>query len=245
MTGIDPPLLIAAWLAGLAGGSGHCLGMCGGIVGMLGIRQKAGLAGHATLLTAHLGRIGGYAIAGAAVGTVGSGVAGAVLGTHGLFALRGAAAVLVLLLGAQLLLGQPLLGPIERQGAKLWRPIAPLVRKLLPARTPLAALAVGALWGFLPCGLVYAQLAVAAASGGTLAGALVMASFGLGTVLALSVVSTLLHSIGLSRLPRQASGALLLVFGLWTAAPLLLAHEHSVPSPASAAAPTEHVHHHH
>ena len=37
---------------------------------------------------------------------------------------------------------EPLLGPLERQGAKLWRPIAPVVRKLLPARTPLAALAI-------------------------------------------------------------------------------------------------------
>jgi sulfite exporter TauE/SafE len=215
--------------------------MCGGIVGMLGIRQRAGATGYATLLTAHLGRVGGYALAGALVGFLGSSLASAALGTQGLIALRGAAAVLVLLLGLQLLLGQPLLSGLERQGAKLWRPIAPHLRRWLPPRTPLHALAVGALWGFLPCGLVYAELAVAAASGSALGGALVMASFGLGTVLALSVVSTLLHSIGLGRLPRQASGALLLVFGLWTAAPLFQAFTHDS---AGAGAPAEHVHHH-
>jgi sulfite exporter TauE/SafE len=215
--------------------------MCGGIVGMLGIRQRAGAAGYATLLTAHLGRVGGYALAGGFVGFLGSSLAGAALGTQGLIALRGAAAVLVLLLGMQLLLGQPLLSGLERQGAKLWRPLAPLVRSWLPPRTPLHALAVGALWGFLPCGLVYAELAVAAASGSALGGALVMASFGLGTVLALSVVSTLLHSLGLGRLPRQASGALLLVFGLWTAAPLFPSFTHDS---AGAGAPAEHVHHH-
>jgi sulfite exporter TauE/SafE len=244
MTDLHPGLLLAAWLAGLAGGSGHCLGMCGGIVGMLGIRQRAGAAGYATLLTAHLGRVGGYALAGGFVGLLGSSLAGAALGTQGLVALRGAAAVLVLLLGLQLLLGQPLLSGLERQGAKLWRPIAPLVRRWLPPRTPLHALAVGALWGFLPCGLVYAELAVAAASGSALGGALVMASFGLGTVLALSVVSTLLHSIGLARLPRQASGALLLVFGLWTAVPLFMPHDHAAQPAAGAGAPAGHSHHH-
>jgi sulfite exporter TauE/SafE len=141
MTDLHPGLLLAAWLAGLAGGSGHCLGMCGGIVGMLGIRQRAGAAGYATLLTAHLGRVGGYALAGGFVGLLGSSIAGAALGT----------------------------------------------------------------------------------------------------VLALSVVSTLLHSLGLGRLPRQASGALLLVFGLWTAAPLFPSFIHGS---AGAGAPAEHVHHH-
>ena len=116
------------------------------------------------------------------------------------------------------------------------------MRGLLPPQTPLRALAVGALWGWLPCGLVYAQLTVAAASGGALTGALVMASFGLGTVLALSVLSTLLHSIGLGRLPRQASGALLLVFGLWTALPLVLPHG-ATQGPAAAQATAEHANH--
>jgi hypothetical protein len=242
MLELAPGLLLAAWFTGVAGGSGHCLGMCGGIVGMLGVRAQPGLAGYATLAAAHLGRVGGYALAGALVGLAGSATAGWLLGATGLAVLRGAAAALTVLIGLQLLLGRPLLAALERRGAMLWRHVAPLVRGLLPPRTPLRALAVGALWGWLPCGLVYAQLTVAAASGGALSGALVMVSFGLGTVLALSVLSTLLHSIGLGRLPRQTSGALLLVFGLWTA--LLLAAPHgAVPTPIAAHAPAEHANH--
>jgi hypothetical protein len=224
MIDVAPGLLVAAWLTGLAGGSGHCLGMCGGIVGMLGVRQTPGIRGFATLLAAHAGRIGGYALAGAAVGFAGAAAAGGVLGMQGLAALRIAAGVLVILIGLQLLLARPLLRGLERAGAKVWRLVAPLVRGLLPPRTPSRAVLVGALWGFLPCGLVYAQLSVAAASGGASNGALVMVAFGLGTSASLSVVSTLLHSLGLGRLPRQASGALLLAFGVWMLLPLAMPH---------------------
>jgi hypothetical protein len=73
----------------------------------------------------------------------------------------------------------------------------------------------------LPCGLVYAELAVAAAAGSPIAGALVMAFFGLGTIVSLSVLGALMQAIGLGRMPRQASGALLLLFAIWTVLPLL------------------------
>jgi sulfite exporter TauE/SafE len=239
---IEPALLLAAWLAGLAGGGGHCLGMCGGVIGMLGVGQKPGITGYLTQLAAHAGRIAGYASAGAVIGFLGATGANALLGTPGLTALRAVAAALVVAIGLQLILGRPLLQGLERQGAKLWRHLAPLLRGLLPPRTPLRAFAVGALWGYLPCGLVYAQLTVAATAGGALMGALVMAAFGLGTVVSLSIVSTLLQSIGLGRLPRQASGAVLLAFGIWIALPLLVP-SHADHSAEAAADIVLHVHH--
>ncbi len=227
MTDATLALLFAAWLTGLAGGSGHCLGMCGGIVGMLGVRQAPGLRGYATLAAAHLGRVGGYAMAGAIAGFVGATAVGLPFGSGGLLALRIVAAALVLAVGLQLLLERPLLRGLERHGAKLWRHVAPHLRGLLPPRDPVRALAVGALWGWLPCGLVYAQLTIAGASGGALQGALVMAAFGLGTIVSLSALSTLLQALGLGRLPRRASGALLLVFGAWMLVPLATPAHHA------------------
>ena len=233
-------LVLAAWLTGLAGGSGHCLGMCGGIVGMLGVRRTADLRNFGVLFAAHAGRVASYAAAGGIAGGAGATLLRGLFGANGLSMLRVAAAALVIAIGLQLLLGRPLLLGLERTGARVWRRIAPPFRKLLPPRTPLAALAAGALWGWLPCGLVYAQLTVAATAGGPLAGALVMASFGLGTVVSLSVVGALLLSLGLGRLPRQASGALLLALGIWTLLPLVVpAH-----SPADAVA-IESIPHHH
>lgn len=219
MSELDYGLLVAAWLTGLAGGSGHCIGMCGGIVGALGIGQRSGWRGQLTLLGAHLGRIAGYASAGGIVGFFGAAVVGGTMGSSGLAALRIASAVLILLIGLQLLIGRPLLGRLERGGAKIWRLIAPLFRSLLPPRNMLRAFAVGALWAWLPCGLVYAQLTVAAASGSWLQGALSMCAFGVGTSVSLSAMSALLQSLGLARLPRQASGLLLVLFAVWTVLP--------------------------
>jgi sulfite exporter TauE/SafE len=193
--------------------------MCGGIVGALGVRQRPGWSGLKVVASAHLGRVLGYAFAGAIVGFVGAAVFGAAFGSESVALLRLGAAALIAATGLQLLLGRPLLAPIERIGARFWRHLAPLLRPLLPPRTVAHALAAGALWGWLPCGLVYAELSVAAASGGALQGALLMAVFGLGTSVGLSLLSALLQSLGLSRLPRRAAGALLVAFAVWMGLP--------------------------
>lgn len=223
MTEFDVGLVIAAWLVGLAGGSGHCIGMCGGIVGALGVGQGSGWSGLVRLAAAHLGRISSYALAGALVGFVGVTFVAGIFGPNGILVMRVAAAVLIFAIGLQLLLGRPLLTRLEQAGSRIWRVLAPQMQRLLPPRDPLRAFGVGTLWGWLPCGLVYSELAVAAASGGPITGALVMSSFGVGTIVSLSAVSVLLHSLGIARMPRQASGALLILFAIWTVLPLLQA----------------------
>jgi hypothetical protein len=221
MTEFDLGLILAAWLTGLAGGGGHCIGMCGGILGALGVGQGKGWRGVLLTTTAHFGRITSYSIAGALAGLLGAGLIIGVFGENGIVILRIFAAALIFAIGLQLVFGRPLLRRIEQGGAQFWRLLAPQMRKLLPPRDPVRAFGVGALWGWLPCGLVYAELAVAAAAGGPAAGALVMASFGLGTIVSLSILGNLMHAIGLGRMPRQASGALLLLFAVWTVVPLV------------------------
>jgi len=221
MAELDPALLLAAWLTGLAGGGGHCIGMCGGIVGALGVGQGSGWRGVMLTTAAHLGRVASYSLAGAIAGLLGAGIVTGLFGSSGLVVLRGAAALVLLLIGLQLLIGRPLLRSLEQVGARFWRLVAPQMRKLLPPRDPLRAFGVGALWGWLPCGLVYAEFAVATAAGGPVQGALVMASFGIGTIVSLSVLGVIMQSIGLGRMPRQASGLLLVAFAIWTILPLV------------------------
>lgn len=226
MTEFDLGLIVAAWLTGLAGGSGHCIGMCGGIVGALGVGQGRGWGGFIRLAAAHLGRVSSYALAGALAGFAGAAFVTGLMGPFGITALRAAAAALIFVIGMQLLLGRPLLTRLEQAGSRFWRFLAPQMAKLLPPRDPLRAFGVGALWGWLPCGLVYAELAVAAVSGGPITGAIVMSFFGLGTIVALSAVSVLLHSLGIAKIPRQASGALLILFAVWTVLPFLQSAAH-------------------
>jgi sulfite exporter TauE/SafE len=91
----------------------------------------------------------------------------------------------VVLLAVNLIFGLRTLGFLEAAGARVWRRLSPLAGKLLPATTPARAFGAGFLWGMLPCGLVYAAVALAASSGSAAAGAVVMAAFWLGTLPAL------------------------------------------------------------
>jgi uncharacterized protein len=236
MPELDLGLLVAAWLTGLVGGSGHCLGMCGGIVGALGMRSRSGARGVATSITVQLGRVAGYASGGALVGLVGSTLAAGLLGSQAAIVMRAIAAVVIVLVGLQLASGIRFLRPIERFGGLVWMRLAPLLGGLLPPRDPGRGFVAGMLWSLLPCGLVYAQLSIAATSGSALAGAATMACFGVGTIVGLGALGTLLHLAGLSRLPRRAGGALIVLFGVWMLLPAVLAMPHGSAHDAHATA---------
>lgn len=103
------------------------------------------------------------------------------------------------------------LAAFERLGSKLWRYLQPLGRRFLPVTRWRGAFAVGLLWGWLPCGLVYAALALALAAGGALAGALIMLAFGLGTLpalISLGFAGRWLAALGHPGARRVAGGSL-------------------------------------
>ena len=74
------------------------------------------------------------------------------------------------------------------------------------------------IWGWLPCGLVYAALGFALAQANALQGALVMAAFGLGTLPALLVGGFLagsLKSLLANQKVRTLFAIAYLMFGAW------------------------------
>ena len=225
--------LLAALAIGLAG-SPHCLGMCGGIAGSLGVATANGAAGQRWLLALcyNVGRVGSYTAMGAGVallvGLLGIGISR----PEWAAILRVTTGLVLLAVAAHLLVDWSGLRRIEIIGARLWRFVAPHARRLLPVRTAGGALALGALWGWLPCGLVYTVLLAAALSGDAVVGGGIMLAFGLGTLPAMTGVAVLGQSLNRWRNatgPRRFLGALMLVFALWTmAAPL--AHMAHVPS---------------
>ncbi|MBS0377759.1 MAG: sulfite exporter TauE/SafE family protein [Proteobacteria bacterium] len=209
-------LPVAAVAAGLISSS-HCLAMCGGIASALGL-GAAGRASHAA--AAHqLGRLASYATLGALAGYLGAGFAAALGGAHAAQYLRIATAGALLLIGMRIFLGGRggwLQAP-ERWGAALWRRVAPPVTRRLPAAPLPRALLVGALWGWLPCGLVYSMLLVAAFSGGPARGAGLMFAFGLGTVPAVVAAQLLGTRLRGAAAPRRVLGAAVATCGIWTA----------------------------
>jgi len=103
--------------------------------------------------------------------------------------LKTIAGIFLILLG--LYLGQWLmwLSRVEHLGKNIWRHISPHTKKFIPIKNIKSAFALGALWGWLPCGLVYSTLTWALASADVINGALIMFFFGLGTLPALLSVS--------------------------------------------------------
>lgn len=85
------------------------------------------------------------------------------------------------------------------------------------------------IWGWLPCGLIYSMLLVAALAGGALQGAATMLSFGVGTapaVLAAGLLGGQAWRVAMARSLNLAAGSLLLVFGLLTMLGPLSLHAH-------------------
>ncbi len=216
---IDPPYL-AAFLIGLSGGA-HCFGMCGGIVGALtlGLPPASGHPLRARLpylLAYNLGRIASYMVAGALAGGMGAWAAHLLSVHRAQLGLQLLAGLFMILLGLYLAGWSATLGRLERAGGILWRRIEPLGRRWLPVRTPAQALGIGLVWGWLPCGLVYSVLVWAIGAGGAPQGALLLLSFGLGTLPALLAMGTAAAALAeFVRRPavRRVTGSLVMLFG--------------------------------
>jgi sulfite exporter TauE/SafE len=224
--------LTAALIAGLAG-SAHCFGMCGGMAGALGMRARMNASSrtNAAFRAAlyHLGRIGGYATVGAVGGAFGHSAHWALSLTRFESALRIAAGVLTLLVAIRILSRWNAFAPIERAGARLWAKIQPLVRRASLTDRWFGNLAMGLLWGWLPCGLVYSIALLTMTTSGPLQGSAVMIAFGIGTLPAMLSSSLLAGALPrLSQRPwfRHATGTAMLIFGLWMIVSANLAQFH-------------------
>lgn len=213
------PLLLSALVLGFVG-SAHCLAMCGGIAAALGqARPQAGPAAalaHATVYSA--GRITSYALIGLGAGLLGEAFAISLGWTTGLRVLAG---LLIVGFGLHVAGWWNGLALVEQIGRGVWRRLLPVHRRIGAPDRISKVFALGMLWGWLPCGLVYAALVGAASTGSGLSGALFMLCFGLGTLPALLAASGLGARLGgllALRSARRTAGVLLLVFGFWSIA---------------------------
>lgn len=210
------PLMASALILGLLGG-GHCLGMCGGLMGALTLAIPAEQRQRRLrlLLAYNLGRVLSYASAGLLLGLAGWAVAG----SPALLPLRVGAGVLLVVMGLYLAGWWSGLTHIEQLGRGLWRRLQPLSRRLLPIDSLGKALLAGAVWGWLPCGLVYSTLIWAASQGNAALSGVLMLAFGIGTwpvLIATGLGAERLKALLRKRGVRQAGGLLVILFGLWT-----------------------------
>jgi sulfite exporter TauE/SafE len=210
------PLLLSAFTLGLLG-SGHCLGMCGGLMGALSMAIPAERQHHKTqyLLLYNLGRITSYAIAGFLFGLAGW----AVDQSPAAGILRVVAGLLLISMGLYLAGWWFGLTRLEQLGQYFWRPIQKFGKGFMPLRRRKHALLLGGLWGWLPCGLVYSTLIWSASQGNASFSALLMFCFGIGTwpvLIASGFAAERLGNFLRKRSVRATAGILIILYGIWT-----------------------------
>ncbi|MFC1683887.1 sulfite exporter TauE/SafE family protein [Pseudomonadota bacterium] len=215
--------LSVAFIVGLFS-TPHCVGMCGGIMGALSYGLKAEDRQQPArlfvfVMAYNLGRILSYAAAGALIG--GAGGMLAEMGGDGVGHrwLQWLASVILILIGLHVAGWLPRLTMIERIGLPLWRHLEPVGRRLMPVQSPLMAVVYGAVWGWLPCGLVYTMLITTTAQADSLSGALYMAVFGLGTLPAVAATGLLAGRLyALMRTPylKVVIGVIIIGLGMAT-----------------------------
>lgn len=242
------PDLLPAFVLGLMGAA-HCIGMCGGIMAALAMRTRTQPSSHPywQILAYNVGRIGSYTVMGLLVASLVS-----LAPQSGWPVARTVAAVLLISMGLYMADWWRGLRHLENLGSLLWRIIKPLSSRLPSSGRFWSTLALGSIWGWLPCGLVYSALAYAAAQGSPGAGAAVMLAFGLGTLPAVAAGGLLagkLQSWLGRKSVRGSLGLLYILFGAWTlyGAWQHVGHHHMDPAPVQngeTAHPPEHSHIH-
>ena len=179
MSDLQTLTLPFVFLSGMLG-SAHCIGMCGGIAATMSLGATSVGTAMARQLLWSAGRTFTYCFLGMIVVTVGSKLLNA--GSQTLYAQAAFA-----LLAGVLLIGQGL----HAAGWLSWRVrrrtnkpclTTSMFAQFLKGGSPTGVLVAGVLTGFLPCGLVYSFLALAASSGSLPQGIAIMVAFGLGTV---------------------------------------------------------------
>lgn len=178
------PIYSMAFITGFLG-SGHCLGMCGGIVTALSLSGPGRQGGPIFHLLYNSGRLITYGAIGFLVGWLGSLLA---------YTTTFAGLTQWLLVASDLFLiviGLGTAGAFRRLNImrlEFSGPLQTLTRSVKQLRQwprGFAALPLGLLFGFLPCGFLYAMAITAAQTASPGKAALVMIFFGLGTAPAL------------------------------------------------------------
>jgi sulfite exporter TauE/SafE len=160
-----------------------CGAACGGVIRGVGAPPVRGM------WTFQGGRLLGYALAGAAAGLAFQSMAWLAQHTAALRPVWTLFHLAVLAWGLMLLARARQPAWVETAGRGVWRKVRPM------AQRPGGLVLTGALWVFMPCGLLYSALLVASLSGGPVQGALCMALFAAGSGISLGLAPSFLRRL--------------------------------------------------
>ena len=233
-------------------GSAHCIAMCGGICSALSFALPAGRPWLRLLILLgyNIGRISSYVLMAVILSAVSLLLANNLspeFAQNYLSGLRLVAGILLIAMGLYLTHWWLGLQYLEKSGQKIWRFFAPLAQRLAPVKYFHTAVLYGAVWGWLPCGLVYSALALSVTQSSLASSASVMLAFGLGTLPALLATGLLAERVQKllnSKALKTLFGVLLIGFGVWTMLYGGGHHDHGSLTNSTDSPHHDHSHHH-
>ena len=207
----------------------HCIGMCGSIIGTLTLSLAPEIRNNKRklfpfVLNYNIGRIFSYTTAGAIIGIFGLFMTLPFAEGHGHRILQLISAIFMASAGLYIAGWFPRFAYIEKAGSRLWKLIEPFGRQLIPVSTKRKAFLFGTVWGWLPCGLVYTSLALAATTGDIVRSSLTMFAFGLGTlpaVMGVGIMTEILTKLSQMQRFKQVVGIFFIIVALLAAFPWL------------------------
>ncbi len=207
----------------------HCIGMCGSIIGTLTLSLKPEIRNSKLsllpyVLNYNLGRITSYTLAGLIIGSAGTLLSIPLGLDQGYRVLQLLSASIMMGAGLYIAGWFPRFAYIEKIGSRLWKQLEPYGRRLIPVSSRTQAYLFGMIWGWLPCGLVYAALALAATSGDIVRSGMTMLAFGLGTlpsVMGVGIMTEVLTKLSRMERAKQAIGLFLVLIALAAVFPWL------------------------
>ncbi|ODS24226.1 cytochrome biogenesis protein [Candidatus Endobugula sertula] len=213
---IEISSLLVAFSIGILGGA-HCLGMCGGIIGALTVAIASSNYRQRFLMVLfyNIGRILSYCF----IAWIFYLFITQLTHYFALHIMRTVAGCLLIAMGLYLANWWRGLIYLEKVGSYLWRYIQPLGQSLLPVKTPIHALMLGMIWGWLPCGLIYSALVYSATAQNSFHAVVTMLAFALGTlptVMASGLLAERLMVLIKQTGVRQLFAVLIIGFGVWT-----------------------------
>jgi sulfite exporter TauE/SafE len=194
-SGAAGPLALAMLIAGSASGVTHCAAMCGPLMLAQVASQPSPVCARARALAGarfsyHAGRLVTYAALGAFAGLAGRGL------VH-ILAASALPASLLLALAAIVVAVAAWHGATGTGSDALAVLVSRAARPLVGSKRQWGGFRLGLILGLLPCGMIYAALAVAASTASPAIGAGLMLAFGLGTVPGLVAIGTVGRALGL------------------------------------------------
>lgn len=248
MTVINFPELIGlAFLMGL-GSTGHCLLMCGGISAALSSQliEESLFRRSLKLLIFHLGRLSCYSVLGLVLGTFIQTLTSS-SGTL-IIVSRLLAAFMIIIMGLYIAGFSNIIKHVEKRMGFIWHRLQPITLRYMHMQKWHHAYLLGFIWGFLPCGMIYSTLLWASANNQGAYTALLMFSFGIGTLPALfasNFFSVQAFSLFQKKNYKRAIGILLIFFGIVSMAFIAMPHNSHQHEQQPSADHSGHAAHHH